>query len=65
MKDKVVFAAMLVQQKPVRFQVDCGASANILPYKHVGNVDLAPCSQPLLCGMAPRSGLWGRVLCQL
>ena len=39
---------MLVQQKPVTFQVDCGASANILPYKHVGNVDLSPCSQSLV-----------------
>ena len=48
MKEKAVFAEMLVQQKPVRFQVDCGASANILPYKHVGNVDLAPCSQSLV-----------------
>ena len=33
MKDKAVFAEMLVQQKPVRFQIDCGASANILPSK--------------------------------
>ncbi|PFX31310.1 Enzymatic polyprotein [Stylophora pistillata] len=48
MKDKAVFVKMLVQQKPVRFQVDCGASANILPYKHVENVDLAPCSQSLV-----------------
>ena len=31
MKDKAVFAEMLVQQKPVRFQIDCGACANILP----------------------------------
>ena len=61
MKDKAVFSEMLIQQKPVRFQVDCEASANILPYKHVGNVDLAP----LLCGMAPRSSLWGFVLCRL
>ena len=48
MKDKAVFAEMLVQQKPVRFQVGCGASANILPYKHVENMDLAPCSQSLV-----------------
>ncbi|PFX14360.1 Retrovirus-related Pol polyprotein [Stylophora pistillata] len=48
MKDKAVFAEMLVKQKPVRFQVDCGASANILPHKHVENVHLAPCSQSLV-----------------
>jgi len=34
MKDKAVFAQMLVQQKPVRFRIDCGASANIVLCKH-------------------------------
>ena len=48
MKDKAVFAEMLVQQKPVRFQIDCGASANILPCKYVEDVDLEPCSQSLV-----------------
>ena len=48
MKDKAVFAEMLVQQKPVRFQVDCGASANVLPCKHVEIMDLEPCSQSLV-----------------
>ncbi len=48
MKDKAMFAEMLVQQKPIKFQVDCEASANILPNKHVGGVDLAPCSQSLV-----------------
>ena len=44
MKDKAVFAEMLDQQNPVRFQIDCGASANILPFKYVEDVDLEPCS---------------------
>jgi len=35
MKGKAVFAEMLVQQKPVIIQIDCGASANILPSKYV------------------------------
>ena len=48
MKDKAVFAEMLVQQKPVRFQIDCAASANILPFKYVEDVDLEPCSQSLV-----------------
>ena len=48
MKDKGVFAEMLVQQKPVRFQIDCGASANILSSKYVEDVDLEPCSQSLV-----------------
>ena len=64
-KDKAVFAQMLVQQKPVRFQIDCGAIANIVPCKHVKGVELEPCSQSLTCGMAPRSSLLGRVLCPL
>ena len=42
MKDKAVFAEILVRQKPVRFQIDCGASANILPSKYVEDVDLEP-----------------------
>jgi len=48
MKDKAVFAQMLVQKKPVRFQIDCGASANIVPCKHVKGVDLEPRSQSLV-----------------
>ena len=48
MMDKAVFAEMLVQQKPVRFQIDCGASANILPSKYVEDMDLEPCSESLV-----------------
>ena len=47
-KAKAVFAEMLVQQKPVRFQIDCGAGANIFPCKYVEVVDLEPCSQSLV-----------------
>ena len=46
--DKTVFAEMLVQQKPVRFQIDCGASANILPPKYLKTVDIEPCFQSLV-----------------
>ena len=45
MKAKTVFAEILVQQKLVRFQIDCGASANIYPCKYVEDVDLEPCCQ--------------------
>ena len=48
MKDKAVFSEMLVQQKPVRFQIDCGASVHILPSKYVEDADLEPCSQSLV-----------------
>ena len=47
-KDKAVFAKMLVKQEPVRFQIDYGASANIFPYKCVPGVDLTLCSQSLV-----------------
>ena len=30
-KGRAVYAKMLVRQEPIQFQVDCGASANILP----------------------------------
>ena len=31
-KDKTIFEKMLVNDIHVNFQIDCGASANILPY---------------------------------
>ena len=45
--EKAVFAKMLVKQQPVRFQIDCGASANILPLKCAEGEELAPCLQTL------------------
>ena len=49
-KQRAVFAEMLVnkQQRPIRFQIDCGASANILPLKYAEGEELAPCSQTLV-----------------
>ena len=47
-KGRGVFAEMLVSQQPVKFQVDCGASANILPLKYAEGQELAPCSQTLV-----------------
>ena len=49
-KQRAVFAEMLVnkQQRPICFQIDCGASANILPLKYAEGKELAPCSQTLV-----------------
>ena len=47
-KGRAVYAKMLVRQEPVQFQVDCGASSNILPCKHVEDVELSPFSQSLV-----------------
>ena len=46
--ERAVFAKMLVNQQPVRFQIDCGASANILLLKYAEGEELAPCSQTLV-----------------
>ena len=48
MKERAVFAKMLVKQQPVRFPVDFGASANTLPLKYAEGDGLAPCSQTLV-----------------
>ena len=45
LKAKAVFVEMLDQQKPVRFQIDRGASCSIFPCKYVEDVDLDPSSQ--------------------
>ena len=48
-KERAVFAEILViKQRPVRFQIDCGASANILPLKYAEGEELAPCLQTLV-----------------
>ena len=43
-KDKAVFVKMMVRQKPVKFQVDCGARAYVLErrqLKYVKGEDLS------------------------
>ena len=47
-KERAVFAKMLVKQQPIRFQIDCGATTNILPLKYAEDEELAPCSQTLV-----------------
>ena len=47
-KERAVCAKMFVRQQSLQFQVDCGANANILPRKHVEDVELSPCSQSLV-----------------
>ena len=43
-----MYARMLVRQQPVQFQVDCGASANILPLRYAEGEELDSCSQMLV-----------------
>lgn len=48
MKKTAVFAKMLVREVPVKFQIDCGASANILPYKYARKENILPCARTLV-----------------
>ena len=40
-----MYARMLVRQQLVQFQVDCGASANILSLKYAEGEELDSCSR--------------------
>ena len=42
---KEIFSEMLIDDKPIKFQVDRGSSINILAKEVVGNCNLAPTSQ--------------------
>ena len=48
LRGRAVYARMLVRQQPVQFQVDCGASANILPLRYAEGEELDSCSQTLV-----------------
>ena len=48
LRGRAVYARMLVRQQPVQFQVDCGASANILPLKYAEGEELDSCWQTLV-----------------
>ena len=43
-----MYPRMLVRQQPVQFQVDCGASVNILPLKYAEGEELNSCLQTLV-----------------
>ena len=47
-RERAVFAEMLVKQQPKRFQIDRGASANILPLRYAEGEELATCLQTLV-----------------
>ena len=46
--EKDILVSMLVFGKPVEFQVDCGASVNVIPQHVIPNIPLQPCSTILL-----------------
>lgn len=44
---KGIFAKMLLRDRPVTFQLDCGASVNIIPRVHIEDVVLEPTTRKL------------------
>ena len=44
---KEIYAEMMINGSPLSFQVDCGASVNILPLKYVGNCAIKPSKKSL------------------
>ena len=51
LRGRAVYARMLVRQQPVQFQVDCGASANILPLTYAEARKSTRLRKRLSCGM--------------
>lgn len=39
---KEIYAEMLIDDKKVNFQIDCGASINIIPSKHATSHEIQP-----------------------
>ena len=39
---------MLIDKKPVKFQLDCGVSVNLLPIKYIWNREIVPCDRTLV-----------------
>lgn len=37
-----IYAEMLIKNHPVKFQVDCGATVNVIPKKYIQNEVLSP-----------------------
>jgi hypothetical protein len=46
--EKQIFAKFLIDEKTVKFQIDCGASVNILPKKFIGERGVQNCSTKTL-----------------
>ena len=45
---KEIYSEMVIDDKPIKFQIDCGSPINILPKDVVDNYDLAPTSKTLI-----------------
>ena len=40
--EREIYAQMLINEKPIKFHIDCGATVNVLPIKYVNSKDIKP-----------------------
>ena len=40
--EREIYAQVLINEKPVKFHLDCGATVNVLPVKYVNEEDVQP-----------------------
>ena len=40
--EREIYAQMLINEKPIKFHIDCGATVNVLPSKYVNKEDIQP-----------------------
>ena len=42
-----IYTQMLINEKPIKFHIDCGATVNLLPAKYVNKEDIQPTKRVL------------------
>ena len=45
--EREIYAKMLINEKPIKFHIDCGATVNVLPSKYVNKEDIKPTKRVL------------------
>ena len=45
--EQEIYAQMLINEKPVQFHIDCGATVNVLPSKYVNKDNIHPTKRVL------------------
>ena len=45
--EREIYAQMLINEKPIKFHIDCGATVNVLPSKYVNKEDIQPTKRVL------------------
>lgn len=45
--EREIYAQMLINEKPIKFYIDCGANVNVLPAKYVNKEDIHPTKRVL------------------